>query len=347
MGMFRRAVTALGVVGLLAAAGCGGGGGSDAGDPPGLGSGIKKPSLKPLESSAAPVEGDFDECGLVEPADLAAVIGIDALHITSREVVPDAEGGRLARCSYFTEDVPGISGMSLHVVAGTDREAFFKPFQEFENAESVDNYGDHAEIAGYGAGSVHFVEFRAIEGSTGVAIQYTYNDSPGGMPDLSGTDNINNLLGGALRSMLENVPDEVAIGDGTPEGPCADIDLAQASQVLGGALTASRSVLGSEGAASCQFGGEDTGLGVVVISDPARVQSMGAKADEVNTPDIGDGARVQIQANGEGQGPLGATVNVGDRVVLITGIYGQSAGTVTEPRHEDTELVRTIVDAVA
>lgn len=57
-----RLVAVLGIAGLFASAGCGGD------DPPRPGAGLGgtagiTPSLKPLEPTTVPVEGDFDECG--------------------------------------------------------------------------------------------------------------------------------------------------------------------------------------------------------------------------------------------------------------------------------------------
>lgn len=107
---------------------------------------------------------------------------------------------------------------------------------------------------------------------------------------------------------------------------------------------------------SCQFAGADASLGVVVITDPGRVQSMRASDGDITESDIGDGAQVQIQDEGAGlvnqdydelQGPLDATVNLDDRLVLVVGVYGDGAGTVTTPRPEDVDLVRSIAAAVA
>lgn len=343
MSSSRRLVVAWGVAGLFALTGCGG---DDPPQPdPDLGgAAASTPSLKPLEPTATPVEGDFDECGLVEPADLAAAMGTDALYVTAREVLPDADGGRLAGCSYFTEDVPGIVGMTINTVAGTDRERFFAPFRQ-RRSEPQRNFGDYAEVVAYEAGSVHFRELRAIQGTTGVHVRYTYNDAPAGMPRLE-TEQLAQVLGGTVLSALKKLPDDIAIASGAPEGPCAGVDLAQASRVLGGELTAARTVLGGGGAVNCQFAGDGASLGVVVITDPARVESMRAPAALVTVPDLGEGAMVRIQSNDEVQGPLEATVNLADRLVLLVADYGAAAGRVSAPRPEDTDLVRTVTRAV-
>jgi hypothetical protein len=58
--------------------------------------------------------------------------------------------------------------------------------------------------------------------------------------------------------------------------------------------------------------------------------------------DLGDGARILITD----AGTLDARVNLGDRVLVTTASYGSGAGTVTELRPADLELLRTIVDRI-
>jgi hypothetical protein len=55
---------------------------------------------------------------------------------------------------------------------------------------------------------------------------------------------------------------------------------------------------------------------------------------------------VLVQADDEVQGPLAATVDLGDRVLLVDAEYGDGAGTVTAPRPEDVDLVRAIAATV-
>lgn len=290
----------------------------------------------------------FDECALLDPAELAALIGVETLYITAREVLPEApEGGRLAGCSYLNDDVPGITGMTLNTVTGTDRESFFRPFAERE-VHAVDTLGDRAEVAAYEIpdSGLHFRELRVAAGDIGLHLRYTYNESPGGMPALD-EDAVAQLMSFVANAGLERLPDEVYIPDGTPEGPCADVDLAQAADTLGAELTTARAVVGGDGALSCSFTGDQAGLEVVVITDDSRAPLMRAPAEVVNAPDIGDGARLLIQPNDETQGPLDATVNVGENVVLVIASYDSAAGRVTEPRPADVDLVRAVAGAVS
>jgi hypothetical protein len=357
MSLSRRLAVACGAAALLATAACGG---SDDSPPPGdIGDKITEQDAGQDAETDAGEDSDqqpdeaagaagFDECGLHEPAELAAQVGVEALYITAREVRPRAsEGGRLAGCSYLTEDVPGITGMTVNTVVGTDAEAFFRPFGERE-VRPVDKLGDRAEVVAYETpnGSLHFRELRVVEGDIGLHLRYTYNESPGGMPALD-DDALAELMAFVANTGLERLPEQVTIADGAPEGPCAAIDVGQASQVLGGELTTARSVRGANGALSCSFSGDEAALEVAVIADPARVQSMGVPAEAVNAPDLGDGARLLIQPNEEAQGPLDATVNLGSHLVLVTGSYGPDAGSVAAPRPEDVELVRAITAVVS
>ncbi|UED88161.1 DUF3558 family protein [Streptomyces profundus] len=346
-----RSLVACGVAALLGVAGCSEsgspepGGGASAGADEGAARGDAAADDEPEAERVE--DAGFDPCDLLPPEEVAPLIGVDALYVTSRQVSPDADGGRLAGCSYLTEDVPGIAGMTVNVVAGTEREAFFAPFQEREALVVDGSFGDEQRVVAYETpdGSTHFRELRVIEGDTGFHIRYTYNDSPDGMPALD-----DEAMAEALALMtvaaLDRLPAEVTIADGVPEGVCADIDLALASGALGEELTTARSVLGEGGALNCEFSGEAAALTVVAVSAPDRVAAMRVPAEMLNVADIGDGASVRILPNDEAQGPLDAMVHLGDRLVVVSAAYGPGAGSITAPRAEDAELVRDIAEAV-
>ncbi|WP_199742483.1 DUF3558 family protein [Streptomyces triticirhizae] len=355
-GWRRRTVAACGLAATLLVAGCGG---SDSGNNGGSGNGDGGASsaggdASPAEETEPEPEEDaeaagLDACELLTEQEVATAIGAEALHVTSRRVAPEVDGGRLAGCSYLNEDVPGIAGMTLNVVAGTDDEAFFMPFAEREGLYAVDELGERNLYVGYetGDGSVHFRELRIMEGDTGLHLRYTYHDNPGGMPALD-EDSMVDAMTAIASSAIERLPDQVTIADGVPEGPCAEIDLALAAEALGGELTTAGSVVGEDGALNCEFGGVDAELTVLAVTDPARVASMGVPAAEVNVPDLGDGARVRVMpADAGAQGPLDATVNVGGtKVVVVSAVYAPEAGAMSEPAPEAVELVRHIAATV-
>lgn len=210
--------------------------------------------------------------------------------------------------------ITGRSAMTLNTVTDTDPERFFAPFKKYDNVLPIEDPGDR-----------------------GLHLYYTYSDG-GVMPDLQGGADVGTLL----REALEQLPDEVTIPDGTPEGPCADIDLEAAAEALGAELAMARSVVTDGDAVSCFFSGDGANLDSGVLTDPTRTKQVAVAPGDVTHDDIGDGARLLITEADS----LDARVNVGDNVVAITATYGSAAGTLTSPRQEDVELVRTIVDAL-
>jgi hypothetical protein len=298
------------------------------GEPPSL-------ELKPTETRA-PENAGFDECGLVETDELAAALGVDAMYVTSRAAMDATDGDRRTSCTYFTEDVPGVLGMSLSTVTGTDPERFFAPFHEnYSDVETIEDLGDRAEAVAYAADgtSIHFVEIRTIAGDQGLHLYYTYRDG-GDMPPADGA-----AAAKILVSALDRLPAEVTIPDGTPEGPCADIDLEPAADALGADMAMARTVESGD-AVSCFFSGGGASFDVSVVTDPDRVAQSAVTADKITHPGIGDGARLAVtDAN-----TLNARVNAGDRFVMITANYGTE--TVTALRDADVDLVRAVVAAV-
>ncbi len=329
-----RVAAAIAVAVVLVSAGCsddsaGSGGVAEPPDPPTL-------ELKPTGEDVA--ETGFDECGLVEPAEIAEVLGVDAMYVTARSAVElDAEGDRRAGCKYLPAELPGISAMEIATVTGTDPERFFAPFADnFQNVETIADLGDRAEAVAYGGEGTHYIEIRTILGDRGLHFHYAYADEGGLMPEADGR-----AAALILTKALEQLPDEVVIPDGTPEGKCADVDLEAAAEVVGGELTMARSVLSDDGAMSCAFTGGNVTLDIAVTTDPDRVAKDAVEPDTITHADIGDGARLMITE----AGGLLARANVGDHVVIVQGGYAE-AGSVTELRPEDVELVRSIVDVV-
>lgn len=329
-----RLATAIAVAVVLVSTGCS----DDSAGSRGLAEPPEPPTLelKPTDEDVA--ETGFDECGLVEPAEIAEVLGVDAMYVTARSAVTlDSEGDRRAGCKYLPEELPGISAMELATVTGTDPERFFAPFAEnFQNVETIADLGDRAEAVAYGGNGTHYIEIRTILGDRGLHFHYAYSDDGGVMPKADGR-----AAALILTKALERLPDEVVIPDGTPEGKCADVDLEAAAEVVGGELTMARSVLSDEGAMSCAFTGGGATLDIAVTTDPDRVAKDAVEPDTVTHADIGDGARLMITE----AGGLLARANVGDHVVIIQGAYAD-AGSVTALRPEDIELVRAIVDVV-
>jgi hypothetical protein len=329
----RHVSVALGVTALLAVAGCGG----DA-KPFGVEPGTP-PTLKTMSMTEKPAEpAGFDECGLVEPAEVASAVGVDAMYVIGRAVMtllPEFGDYRVV-CKYFPEDVPGLLGMDLSTVTNTSPEAFFTFAENYENVETIPNLGDRAEAVAYRANdsATHFVEVKTIKGNQGLHLLYVYRDG-GLMPKADGA-----AAAVILTKALERLPDEVTIPDGKPEGPCADIDLSAAAEVVGDELTMARSVMAAKGAMNCYFSGTDANLDVVLVTEPSRVELSAVPSDEITHADLGDGARLIIGEDGR----LHAVVNMGDRLVRVAVDYGDDAGTVTEPRPADVELVASIVD---
>ncbi|MGP3969497.1 hypothetical protein ACTWQH_17665 [Streptomyces sp. 6N223] len=344
---------AVGAVALLTSAGCSSG---SSGDSPNADGGAGQTlganddnEQEPRESQEPqePVEqAGFDECGLFETEELAEIFGADTLYITGRFIYPQGDGGRMAGCSYLTKDIPGIDGFKMSTVAGTNQEAFFQSWEGYERGE-VDDLGDHAEAftLSDSSDSAHMGLLKVLDGDTGLNFQYSYSENdPGGMPALDEA-----TLGQKMAEIavlaLERLPEEVTIPDGVPEGPCADIDLAQASGVLGEDLFAARTVLSDTGAMTCEFTGNSAALRAIVYTDPVLAGNMSVPSEDINAPEIGDGALVQINP----ESPLlEATVNAGgERVLSITGTYAQAAGAPDAPGPEDTELVQAIAEALA
>ncbi len=319
-------VAAMGVAALVAA-GCGNA--VDGVPVPGSASGTETASAEKTR------EAGFDECGLVEPAELADALGVDTMFITGRSVMTAThEGTRRASCSYHPENEPGALGVELTTVAGADPERFFEPFAEnFDNVQPIARLGDRAEAVAYSANgtSNHYVEIRTISGNRGLHLFYTYSDDGGAMPEADGES-----AAVILWTALERLPEEVVIPDGTPEGRCADVDLSTAAEVLGAALTMARSVLSEGGDVNCYFSGG--GASLEASLDTGSRWSV--EPEQVTHADIGDGARVILTA----AGTMTAWANVGEHFVSVTATYDDA---VTGLRPADVELVRAVVDTIS
>jgi hypothetical protein len=174
---------ALSVVTLLAGAGCSSGGSLELGggiEPSGGVSedrardGDGQEPQEPEESPEPVEQTGFDECELMEPAELAGILGIDQLYITEREVYQPEEGGRLTRCGYFVRDIPGVSGIKITMASATTRETFFRPFEQFDNVGELADLGDHAEVIALtgNGGQLKRRELRVIDGDTGFVRQF-------------------------------------------------------------------------------------------------------------------------------------------------------------------------------
>jgi hypothetical protein len=331
MGWSRRLAAIVGFAALTA--GCGGSGGPFDSTVTG----------RAVAAEQAPAEPPgFDECGLLTPEELAKTLGVPALHITSREVITQRDGSRRAACAYSLENTPGIASLIIGVVADTDSERFFAPFKKYKKVEEVANLGDQAKVIGYAAKELgaHFREVRVLTGSNGLHLWYSYNDSPGGMPEADGAK-----VALLLTAAVGKVPEKVTITSRTAEGVCADIDVAGVSEAIGDKLTTSRSVVGGAGAAHCHFSGGQASIAITVVSEPERVKKMTVAAKDVNAPDVGAGARLFI-AQSDGQGPLEAVVNLKDKVVKVTASYAPEVGTVERPRPQDQKMIQAIAKAV-
>ncbi|ASR37699.1 hypothetical protein BAY61_24860 [Prauserella marina] len=332
----KLAVAALGTAALLTMSGCG----EDvAGKPVQQANGQNEPSTP---SAPDEVENGFDECALVETEAIAQAIGVDTMYITSREARLQDDGSTRALCQYHPQDVPGLNGMTLSTVTGTDAERFFAPFDKHEVAE-IDSIGDATKVVAFevDGSPTAFIELRTIVGDIGLHLRYQYDQSGGGaMPEANGT-----ALGTIVRSAIEELPGDVAIPEGQPEGVCAEIDLDLAARVLGDELVMSRTLESNAGGATCDLSNGPASLGIIHVTNEDQVAKMATKPELINE-DIGDGALVEVAQTPEGQGPLHARVNVGDEIVEIFAHYADSVAQFTTPRPEDLDLVRSVVASV-
>lgn len=329
--MKHNLVAAVGVAALLAVTGCSS---AVAGAPVPSG----QSGSEETTSTEKTQETGFDECGLIEPDELASALGVDAMFITGRSVMTlSNEGTRRATCDYYPEDDPVSLGMSLSTVSDTDPERFFAPFaRDFDNVQPIHILGDRAEAVAYKANGTtrHFIEVRTISGNRGLHLFYSYKDDGGLMPKADGI-----ATAVFLATALERLPDEVEIPDGTPEGRCADFDLSSAAEVVGAELTMARSVLSDRGDLSCYFRGGEASLEVAVDAD----SQWSVEPEEVTHADIGDGARVIFT---EAKTVTGS-VNLGGQFVSITMSYDGDASSITGLRPADIELVREVVDTIS
>jgi hypothetical protein len=321
----RHLAAALGSAALLAVAAC------SSADP--------DPTGSPAPTIAPAPEAGFDECSLIEPAEAAELLGADTMYVTARSAMTQSDGSPRAGCRYFPQDVPGMLGMQLSTVADTDPDRFFAPFDSFDNVETVEKLGERTEAVTYSADGTRnkFIEIRTIEGNRGLHLFYAYQDGGGTMPEIDGQ-----AAALMLTTALDRMPDEVVVPPGAPEGRCVDVDLGQAAETLGSEMVMSRSVGSGGSAMSCYSSGGGASLEVIVVTDAREAEGASVGSDLVTHPDIGDAARVVIAEGGS----LQARVNLGDRVVRITATYATDAGTVTEVRPTDLELVRGIVGGI-
>ncbi|MEU3273133.1 hypothetical protein ABZ639_20030 [Saccharomonospora sp. NPDC006951] len=328
----RLAVAALGAAALLTMTGCGE---NVAGKPVRQADEQSRPSTQ---------DNGFDECSLVEPETIARAIGVDTMYITSREARLQDDGSTRALCQYHPQDLPGLSGMTLSTVAGTDAERFFAPFERHDEVAEIDDIGDATKAVAFAVdGSpTAFIELRTIVGDIGLHLRYQYDQSGGGvMPEADGS-----ALGTIVRAAIEKLPGDLTIPEGQPEGVCARIDLDLAAEVLGDELVMSRTLESSAGGATCDLSNGPASLGVILVTDEEQVAKMAPKPELVNE-DIGNGALVEVAQAPEGQGPLHARVDTGDEVVEIFAHYADGVGPFTSPRPEDLDLVRSVVASVS
>ncbi|GAB3444080.1 DUF3558 family protein [Actinophytocola sediminis] len=338
--MIRRLVAVVGVAAMLTVAGCGG----DVSGTPVAGGQDGGASERPEGTGDEP---GFDECAVLEPAEVAEFVGTENMYVTSADVMDLLDGSTSATCQYFPKDVPGMLGMKLSYVAGADPDEFFVPFEKnFDNVLPLE-IGDRGAAVGYSADgtSNHFYEVRAIKGTVGLHLFYAFSEGPGGdMPDV---ENGADKWGAMFTTAFDRLPAELSISDGEPTGACAEIDLDQMTEVLGAELRTARTTEGDDGALDCTFGGGSGVVSITVLTDKEMVPGQSVKPADITNDDIGDGAKVGITEPNPGeQGRLSARANVGDALVAINAPYGDSVRGVTEPRPEDIELVRAIVGAV-
>ncbi|MDT0270774.1 hypothetical protein RM844_31345 [Streptomyces sp. DSM 44915] len=365
MGWSRRLAVTAGAVALLTTAACssgdseasddeGGGGlfagvhdegteesGTESGEGAEAESGGETDGESSAGSGEPAAEDAFDECGLFPTAELATIFGVDTLHITQRLVYPDEEGGRLAGCGYFTEDVPGVSGLRIDTVAGTDEAAFFAAYEGMDTGP-LEQLGDRAEVLAMTSpgGEVRTREVRVIAGSTGLRVTHTWDEVPGGLPEMPDAE-LGQAVALVAATALERMPADPVAPDGTPEGPCAGIDLGLAAEVLGEELGMARSVVSGTGGLRCQLTGAEASLGVTVFTAPHMVEPRRVPAGEITVADLGDGARVATD-----QGHLDALVNDGERMVAISALHAPAVGVLDEPRPADIELLRSVLASV-
>lgn len=326
---FRLHVAALGVVAFFVA-GC-----SD--DPPAPPAPPgEMPTLERTAPEPEPSAAGYDECGLVSPDKIAEALGVDAMYATARTAMQLDDGSVSAACRYFPDDVPGMLGMELVTVADTDEERFFAPFQKtFDNIKSI-KLGDRTDVVAYAADgtSLHFVEIRTLVGDNGLHLFYSYSDGGGDMPKADGEAAAKIMFAAA-----EELPETVEIGDGEPEGACADIDSGVVADAVGAEPEMARSMLSDDGAMNCFFSGDGGTVDITVLTDSARVAKEAVAPGDITHADIGEGAKLAIgNANS-----LNARVNLDGKVVSINAAYADEyAG---EPRPSDIALVREVVDA--
>lgn len=334
---FRRLAVVIGAAALLVA-GCS----DDPAKPGGFAPPAGTPTLelKPTETKAERKEAaGFDECSLLTPEQAAEAVGVDAMYVTGRGAFSFEDGRHSVGCTYFPENVPGMRGMILSTLTETDEERFFAPMEDnFKNVEEIPNLGDRTSAVAYSADGTknHYVEVRTLVGDQGLYLYYAYQEDGGVMPKADGA-----AAAKILALAMEKLPEKATIPNGTPEGPCADIDLDLAAEAIGADMEMARTVLTDEDALNCYFSGGAGSVDASLITDPTRVERSAPAPDAITHADIGDGAKLLItEANS-----LIALVITGDNLVAINVSFGNTK--VTALRDVDVELVRTIVDAVA
>lgn len=331
--MIRRLGAVMGVAAMVALTACatavagspaagGGAGGSDSSNP----------------SSGK----GFDECGVVELAELAEWVGTDAMFVSSAEVNVGPDGTKSATCAYYPRNIPGATGLKLTFVPDADPDTFFEQWEtNYQNRLPLE-IGDRAEAVALSSEGIDLKIYlvHAIKGTQGVDLFYSFSEKsePGGMPVVEeGADR----FGTMLNAVYERLPEELDIQDGKPEGACADIDLDLLSGTLQADLTTARTTQGDDGAIDCTFGGA-SGFASVSYMVPGKAP------ENMTHQDVGDGALIRVDepGGGESQGDLNAWVAVGENLLRIRGSFGEGVSGITAPRPEDVELVRAIVEAV-
>jgi len=280
---------------------------------------------------------------VVEPAELAEWVGTDAMFVTSADVVVSPEGATRATCTYYPKDIPGATGMKLTYSPDVDPDTYFDQWEKNYDNRLPLEIGDRAEAIALSSEGVDVKLYlvHAIKGTQGVDLFYSFAEDPeksGGMPVVEeGADK----FGKVLNAVFERLPEELDIQDGEPEGACADIDLDLLSETLQADLTTARTTQGDNEAIDCTFGGPS---GYV----SASYMVPGRPPGSITHQDVADGALIRIDEPGGGatQGQLSAWAVIGENVLRISATYGNDVSGITEPRPEDVELVRAIVEAV-
>lgn len=330
--MIRRLCAVMGVVAMLTLTACS----TAVAGSPAAGGGTG-------DTDSADSAPGFDECGVVDLAELAEWLEVDSMYVTSAEVMVNSYGIRQATCTYYPADHPGATGVKLTYAPGVDPETYFDQWEKNYDNRIPLEVGDRAETIGLANPEIDLKIYlvHAIKGTVGVDLFYSFDSSgkeENGMPVVEeGAKKFTTLL----NAVFERLPEELDIQDGEPEGPCADIDLDQADETLQSELTTARTVQRDDGAFNCVFGGESGRL-EVSLSKPAKAP------ENVTHGDVGDGALIRVDPPGGGSGPgnLNAWVAVGDNLVRVTAAYGNDVSGITEARPEDVEFVRAIVEAV-